>query len=70
MILRFVRWSVTLCLALQLAVNAEVKVENHAYENVLVSFARNVPNDKGQELIESIKFPFFKEDNFYGFCDY
>ncbi|GIY43712.1 calcium-activated chloride channel regulator 2 [Caerostris darwini] len=55
MILRFVRWSVTLCLALQLAVNAEVKVVDHAYENVLVSFARNVPNDKDQELIESIK---------------
>ncbi|GIX67629.1 CLCA domain-containing protein [Caerostris extrusa] len=50
-----VRCNSVRCLALQLAVNAEVKVENHAYENVLVSFARNVPNDKGQELIESIK---------------
>ncbi|GFS71638.1 epithelial chloride channel protein [Nephila pilipes] len=46
---------VVACLTILLGVKAEVKVENGAYQDVLLSFAPNVPSDTTQEQIKSLK---------------
>ncbi|XP_055931789.1 calcium-activated chloride channel regulator 2-like isoform X1 [Argiope bruennichi] len=55
MILRYVVWSIFMCLVLLPIVKAEVQVDDQGYQNVLISFAPNVPSENGKEFILAIQ---------------
>ncbi|CAL1270830.1 unnamed protein product [Larinioides sclopetarius] len=55
MILRYVCWSIFLCLTFRKTAKAQVQVDEQGYQNVLISFAPNVPSENGKEFVQHIQ---------------
>ncbi|CAL1297328.1 unnamed protein product [Larinioides sclopetarius] len=55
MILRCVCCSILLYVVLEQTVKAEVTVDEKGYQNVLISFAPNIPSKNGKETVEKIQ---------------